>query len=294
MTDTQAKWAVITIIALVDVAWAWRSGVMLTGIPWLLVLELSIWAACAWRGACPRIANAFLTLAQVNGALGAVGLFTYLSIRAGTPLADTRLAAIDRSLGFDWPAVFAWVQGAPSLHAALAISYWSLFAQLPGAVVLLAVTRRFDRSAEFVSLFIATLIACAAVSAFFPAEAAWSYYGVSDVANAYHLADFNALRDGSMQEIAVDRMTGLITFPSFHAALALLFIYATRGIPWLFPAALVLNIGMIAATPVIGGHYLVDVIAGLALVPVAIAVLHPLASLPPRSRNDALAAQSCR
>ena len=76
--------------------------------------------------------------------------------------------------------------------------------------------------------------------------------------------------DPSVPAILMTQVNGLITFPSFHAALGLILIYVTRGIRVLFPISLGLNVLMIAATPTVGGHYFVDVLAGLAVVPLAI------------------------
>ena len=57
----------------------------------------------------------------------------------------------------------------------------------------------------------------------------------------------------------------MITFPSLHAALALVFILAFAPVPLLRWIGAAVNILMIAATPVDGGHYVIDVLAGLAL-----------------------------
>ena len=63
---------------------------------------------------------------------------------------------------------------------------------------------------------------------------------------------------------------GLVTFPSFHSALALLFIYASMPIRWLVIIAIPLNMLMVLATPVDGGHYLMDVLAGIMIALVAV------------------------
>ena len=80
----------------------------------------------------------------------------------------------------------------------------------------------------------------------------------------YNLCD--ALRNGEMTRISLTQVNGLITFPSFHAALAIILIYASRGVKVLFPAFLVLNLLMLAATPTVGGHYFIDIIAGACVV----------------------------
>jgi len=106
-----------------------------------------------------------------------------------------------------------------------------------------------------------------------PAEGAWAYYGVAHLVDAYYLPDFYALRAREMPEIVMAKTTGIIQFPSFHAAVALIFIYESRGIRILFPACMGLNALMIISTPTWGGHHLSDVLAGLAVVPCAIFIL---------------------
>jgi membrane-associated phospholipid phosphatase len=58
---------------------------------------------------------------------------------------------------------------------------------------------------------------------------------------------------------------GIITFPSFHAALGALFIVALWPVPVLRWISAVVNGLMIIATPIDGGHYFIDVLAGLGI-----------------------------
>ena len=57
-------------------------------------------------------------------------------------------------------------------------------------------------------------------------------------------------------------MQGIVTFPSYHTVLAILFVYTHRGLRWTFPPVAVLNGLMLAAIPSVGGHYVVDMIGG--------------------------------
>ena len=67
-----------------------------------------------------------------------------------------------------------------------------------------------------------------------------------------------------------DGWRGLITFPSFHAIVALTGLYAAYPIRCLFwPAALFTGPILISTLPV-GGHYAIDVIAAVAIVAVSI------------------------
>jgi membrane-associated phospholipid phosphatase len=65
---------------------------------------------------------------------------------------------------------------------------------------------------------------------------------------------------------------GLIGFPSYHAVLALLVIAYTRAIPALRWPALVLNLVVLIATPLQGGHHLVDVLGGFPVAGLSIAL----------------------
>jgi membrane-associated phospholipid phosphatase len=71
------------------------------------------------------------------------------------------------------------------------------------------------------------------------------------------------LRAGVFKIIHVEGIFGLITFPSFHAASAVLFAWANWSIRVYRWPMLLLNVGMLIATPIEGSHYLIDVIAGV-------------------------------
>jgi membrane-associated phospholipid phosphatase len=58
---------------------------------------------------------------------------------------------------------------------------------------------------------------------------------------------------------------GIITFPSLHAALALIVTVALWPIPVLRWLGVATNTLMLVSIPVDGGHYFIDVLAGLAI-----------------------------
>jgi hypothetical protein len=67
-------------------------------------------------------------------------------------------------------------------------------------------------------------------------------------------------------------MQGIVAMPSYHTVLAVLFTYAFRGTGLLGYGIAVLNVAMLFSIPPVGGHYLVDVLAGAMLAFGAIAV----------------------
>jgi len=76
---------------------------------------------------------------------------------------------------------------------------------------------------------------------------------------------FFGLRDGSFRHLVAEGAEGIISFPSLHAALGLLFLLALWPVRYLGWIGVLLNVAMIAATPVDGSHYFSDVAAGLTI-----------------------------
>jgi membrane-associated phospholipid phosphatase len=60
-------------------------------------------------------------------------------------------------------------------------------------------------------------------------------------------------------------LQGIIAFPSYHAGLAMITLWGfwRSGTKWIRWPGIALALATILSTPVDGGHYLVDVIAGL-------------------------------
>jgi len=82
---------------------------------------------------------------------------------------------------------------------------------------------------------------------------------------ALHASILHGLRDGTIHTVSLTEAEGIITFPSLHAALGVTFTLVLWPLPWLRWPALVINGFLVAATPVYGGHYFVDVMSGGAL-----------------------------
>jgi membrane-associated phospholipid phosphatase len=84
------------------------------------------------------------------------------------------------------------------------------------------------------------------------------------------LHDILALREGSLRHLELFELAGIVSFPSFHAASAVLYLWALWPVRGLGTASAVLNVLMLISTPVIGAHYVIDVIGGIALAVVSI------------------------
>jgi membrane-associated phospholipid phosphatase len=108
------------------------------------------------------------------------------------------------------------------------------------------------------------------LSAFVPAVGTFAHHVMApDVlsllpagAGRYYLPIFYAYRSGALNTVDIHHFDGVVTFPSFHAAMALMTAYAFRDVRWLFgPICIWSGLTLLATMP-IGGHYAVDVVAG--------------------------------
>lgn len=210
---------------------------------------------------------------------------TYVAASVNLPMQDAALDMLDRVLGLDWMAWFNFFYERHALLVATVLAYsmigWPLF----GIPIVLGWTRRYRRLQEFTLAFGIALIVTTIISAFVPAMGTYDFLKyMPDPAvftpGAYleQLRDLPMVRDGSLRELSYGQLTGIVTFPSFHAAAAALYLWALWPVRWLGPAAATVNVAMLLATPIGGGHYFIDVFAGLVIAAAAVAAARRIAS----------------
>jgi membrane-associated phospholipid phosphatase len=68
-----------------------------------------------------------------------------------------------------------------------------------------------------------------------------------------------------MKVVRFDELEGLVSFPSFHVAGALIVLWAARRRRWLLMPLVCWNLVLIASTFMTGVHYVIDVIASVPL-----------------------------
>lgn len=219
-----------------------------------------------------RPAFTMLAFAQMGCFVIFAAPLSYIGLGAAMPLQDARFAELDRLLGLDWPAYFHFAVARPKLL--LYAKFFYAMIVVPGLCVpvVLGLAGQYIRLQQFVMAATLALFAVIAVSSLLPAIGTYFEFGLpSDTevfqANGYggQAHDIPMLRDGTLRALKLAELGGILTFPSFHAAMAILSIWSLWTIWWLRPALLMLNAGMLVATPLVGGHYFVDVIAGVAV-----------------------------
>ncbi len=235
-----------------------------------------------WRPA-PMISAASSAAAFLIAFTAIAALFSFLTLRLAAPLQDDLYARADSALGLDWAGHIRWVSDHPSILYALNLSYFSCMVQIAVIVIGLATFSPCALS-RFLLLFAATASIVCVLGALAPAAGAYAAHPLdpqtlarlpNPLTGRWHMEQFLAARSGELKSLNPIKLEGIIQFPSFHAALAVILTHSLRLIPWLGLPALLLNGLMLVSTLAIGGHYLVDVVAGVLIAIVAIAATRP-------------------
>jgi hypothetical protein len=218
----------------------------------------------------PRLGAILTSTAHIIGFAAVGAPLSYIAATAGFPLQDAALEAIDRTIGVDWAQLMTFVSRHPGLQLVLSFAYASFALQTLTTVLALGIAGQLTRLSSFIAAFVTTTLITIAISAICPAAGPWLFLDIQPAsANGFLPASatswpvFLALRDGTLHTVYGIRSEGIITFPSLHAALGVLFplaLWHVKGVRWL---ALGLNVLLVIATPAYGSHYVIDVIAGI-------------------------------
>jgi membrane-associated phospholipid phosphatase len=216
-----------------------------------------------WRAALP-----------IGALLTAGATLSYLITSADLPLQDAVLANLDRDLGFFWPRFLDMANSSPILASSFVRAYQTIGPIAALVIVWLALTRHGERLTELVAVLSLSTVGLCIGMWLVPAAGAFAYYApapqrftnFSALGEMWTFAQaFTMLRDGSLSVIDLSDLQGVVSFPSFHTVLGVLTTYALRDTKWLVIPVLLVNAAMIASTMPVGGHHLVDVLAGAGL-----------------------------
>jgi hypothetical protein len=251
------------------------------GLLFLMVMPLA--GASAIYGSIRRddALNAMLACASFLIVFPAgCSLLSYLLVTIAGHRIDAPLAAADRAIGFDWPGLMTLVAEHPNANAILKLAYMSV---LPQTVVLIFALSFGKKIAELYRLSLALAIGAVITLAIWtlaPSFGAFSVYTLPDAVTRklglvlgfdYGATLVKMLHDGP-GFISPAELRGIVGFPSYHTLQALVLTWYARQIKiwrWLM---LLLNLMVLAAIPIQGGHHLVDAVGGAAVAVLSIAL----------------------
>lgn len=228
-----------------------------------------------WRDAAEYF-GVFTSLCLV----GALAPYPLVAMSSG--FADVPLERIDQMLGFDWLAWYRFVVDYPAIQWFDRAAYESIFVSPAALLLYFAWTGRKAEARLFILSFWAAATITLVLYAYMPAKGPLALLWRGPLpyvpASALYQAELiPGLRSHALHRINLSELQGLVSAPSFHAASALLFIWAAWPIRPLKWPITILNIAMLLATPVEGTHYLIDIIAGAGVALVAVAVIRTVA-----------------
>jgi membrane-associated phospholipid phosphatase len=287
---SMALYAILLAALLITLACIWLSGYTFSTTRRLQLFITMFWliggAFLARRYGLPKVAGILeaVSLPIITGALIAVG--TTMLTPISLPLADETLARADALLGFDWLWLFSIYQSHPWIIPYSDFAYSSMVWQLPLIPIALFVLGQDQRAWIFLTAWAVAGIITAVIYPFLPAEGPFLHYGITPadlpelkITFPWYIGPLiEALQNGEIRDLS--KATGLVSFPSFHTAAGVMFMWAAFEIRWLRVPAIVLNAAMIASTIVHGSHYFVDLAGGVLVAGVAIVAAKALVRRP--------------
>jgi membrane-associated phospholipid phosphatase len=243
------------------------------GIAALLGLAAYVYSIARGDSADPKLTFSLGTISQLILVTAIVGPLSYVAGASNWPLQDQTFLLIDRAMGLDPEPIARFVDAHPAIANLLNTGYGFIKWPLLGIPIILTMTLRLVRLQLFIGALCFALAVTIAVSALVPAIGTLyglhlspaSFTVVKNQIYEAQLRDILALRDGSLRHLELFQLAGIVSFPSFHVASAILYMWALWPVRGFASLSVAMNVLMIAATPVIGAHYMIDVIDGIAL-----------------------------
>lgn len=217
-----------------------------------------------------RLALALGGLLSISLAGSAGGVISIVGQAFAFPMIDPWLAAVDGAFGLSslsTVGVIAQLNGAPEF---LGAAYLSSIPLVIISVLALALLNRSDRMWELCAAFGFCMLVATITCVPFPAEGAFSFLqfpaelkaALPAGSGVYHLTALADLRESGVVKLDAADLQGLVTFPSFHTAMAFMTAAAWRDDRWLRWPMLGWNALVVLSTIPIGGHYFVDLAGG--------------------------------
>jgi membrane-associated phospholipid phosphatase len=256
--------ALVVAIAVVSLIWNLHAGLTWTPavpLPTVLVAA-AVFVSIAVIFSTVFSNRPIVELATYYGLWAIFPLFcvrlNYLSATFGFPLQDELFARADAALGFDWRTWSSIAWSHPVFINVLEVAYESNIYQPFILVLAFALWGPRGRNREFLIATALAALVTVVIAAALPAFGPNRLFGIASGWSSI----LEALRSGSHQPL---HYVGIVTFPSFHASMALILTTSVRSNRYALAAASIVNGLMLIATVPIGYHYLVDIIAGCAI-----------------------------
>jgi membrane-associated phospholipid phosphatase len=278
LLEYKFKLAIIVVLIVIDTIWLAFSPLELNPMTaWLpiLVTVAAFGVGMTYHviGRDTKIETMCIETAFLVSFSLAAATLSYLLITLNFPLIDDLLVRWDAAFGFDWVEYVAFVNERPWLGTLFSVVYATSLIQVAMAVVILSLVGRINRVREMMWALMISGLGCIIFAGFFPSAGALGHFQPAadfylqnrPMVDLEYKQSFFDLRNGLETVMHADDIKGLVAFPSYHVSMSVLIVAAFRSTRYLFWPMLVLNTIIVAATPIDGGHHMVDAIGGFIL-----------------------------
>jgi hypothetical protein len=214
----------------------------------------------------PRLAMGAVALAELFAFFIPGVTLSCLMTSLRQPMADDAIAAWDAALRLDWVAYVKFLNAHPPLFRLSGLLYLSSRYQVALLAIVLGICGQYHNLNRFIGNLILGAVIISVVGGLLPALGGYYHFGMLTLDEAHFGAITQAFHDGRETTIRLADVKGIITFPSYHAAMSMALILASGSLGYLRYPMVLINVGLIAGVPVHGAHYFVDVIAGIVII----------------------------
>jgi len=218
----------------------------------------------------PRIAMAVQGIGFFTAFTSACAVLIYTLLPLSFPMVDPYLTQTGHWVGYDWQKFVSTMIAYPAISRMLGYVYHSAILQMLLTICLLSIYGRSLELYRFLLVGMVTLIIAVAIWWRWPSV---GYVGVLPYSpevmadNGFRFkVNYGELLTRLLQEgpgrITPAVITGVVGFPSYHTVMALMVTWYCRK-TIVFAPILLVNLAMIPATLLHGGHHLIDLLGGL-------------------------------
>ena len=226
----------------------------------------------------PCVSSLLFGLGFITATATSLNIISYFGLSIMGPRIDDLLAAMDRAMGVSWPTLMAFAADHPRMNMVLLFAYELSVWQVTALLVLLGWKDREGTIEQLCLALIVSGLLTVAIWILYPSFGAITVYGLPKPIADKLLISLNLDYARSLLQlqahgpgfISPATVKGLVGFPSFHTAQAIIVAWYARKLGVLFYPFLTFNILVIISTPIQGGHHVVDVIGGFAVAAFAI------------------------
>ncbi|MGV1836902.1 phosphatase PAP2 family protein [Rhizobium rhizogenes] len=206
---------------------------------------------------------------------------TYVAFALKLPLQDQQLLQLDQHLGIEWLRLISFIDTHPLLAQSLTFAYHTFRHQLLFLPVVLSLYGHRARAYQIVGTYGLICFIASIITIWYPALGTYTDFAVSpyDLKNingmlgVEYVPQIIAVRNDPHFVLQLEHASGIISFPSVHAAVAVLCGWGAWTIRWIRFPMIFLNTLMLLSAITEGGHYVVDLVAGIGVAGFSIALV---------------------